>query len=698
MDKKLIALVHLIVATEMSKVSLKEGPQGPRGHKGRDGNSFDISEHEETLREFIKQNARIELTPEQLESLVGPQGPQGPRGFDGNSVEIDDVLPPLTEKVTAYIDSIKEDLKLKFSDLTEDEQYSLRGKRGQRGERGHDFDFEENRDQIQNIICEYVNEISDKLKLTFDDLTDDQKHELRGPKGDRGERGHDGQDFSFEESKPLIVEAISTVLEEKKEDFKLKFEDLTDEEKDSLSLKFDDLTYEQKKSLRGKRGQIGKPGQDGEKGDRGSLWLTVDSTPTSEQGAEGDMALSKSGDVFIKEFGAWNKKTNIRGQDGLHGLDGINGRDGRDGRNGRDGADGRDGAEITRVDVDVDYFRKEYTFKFTLSDGRVIETPPVEIPVETKVVNHSYSYYSSGSDSGGGSGKTYFFDPNYFFTTSTNDKTNVTLKPTEYNPDDFEVVVGQDKFEISLKSKAPQIEFSDDFTTELEDGILKVGLDVDIPPEINFDPADFVVTPNPDGSINVSSTDSGGGSSEISISDEGDLVSKNITNINFVGDNVRVRPRITLSEWELMSDVVPTIADYVPVGVVNEVDVVIDLPDRDLIQDVPCEPNMTIGALVYIDEFAMARKAKADLYETSNVIGVVERLNGISKCDIRVGGLTGELYDNLDTSLDYYLSDTVAGEISPFVPTVSGHVKLRVGQSFGRKRLLLQKGERLVRL
>lgn len=116
-----------------------------------------------------------------------------------------------------------------------------------------------------------------------------------------------------------------------------------------------------------------------------------------------------------------------------------------------------------------------------------------------------------------------------------------------------------------------------------------------------------------------------------------------------------------------------------------------------VLRDVPCFASVNVGHFVRMDENGIAVRAIADSLENSNVLGCVESKSDSNLCDVRVLGITAEIFDNLDVTKEYFLSDTINGGISQTVPLISGHVRLKVGQPFSSKRMLIMKGERIVR-
>jgi uncharacterized delta-60 repeat protein len=366
LDKKLLALIDALIEDALAKIELKEGPQGPRGLKGPAGKDFNFDENEERFTDLILQNLpkTIELTEDQIAMLKGEPGPQGPAGEPGepgpagragkNGKDF------IFEEHEESIRTILQAAKVRFEDLTEDQVEALRGPKGDRGADGKSFSFEEARENINQLLVAYFKEVQDSFKLRFDDLTDEDKSFLRGP---RGQRGKPGKDFDLEESLPEISRVVTQHIDSL--DLKPKFSDFTDEEKDSLKLKFEHLTDEERFSLRGPRGQRGKMGIQGEVG------------PQGPEGAVGPM-----------------------GPRGVPGPMGLQGPQGRDGFHGRDGQDGEDAPRITDIAVDQTN-SKEFALSFEFDDGTEIRTKDIQLP---KSGNNYYVAMGGGGGEGGGGG------------------------------------------------------------------------------------------------------------------------------------------------------------------------------------------------------------------------------------------------------------------------------------------------------
>ena len=237
------------------KESLKgsRGFRGQKGSRGENGKDFSWPEHEFKIFSEIEKHSLTfdKLNEDQKLEIKGEQGPRGLKGLpgsvgekgeDGKSFEWDD----FKDLIFARVD----ENKLKFTDLTSDEKSELkgpRGLRGQKGTRGTDgidgksFSWEDSKEEISKLVSDN--------KLTFNDLSSDDKKEITGPQGLKGSKGVagkdgiDGIDFNWDEHKNEILSRV--------DENKLTFSDLTEDEVASL------------KGPRGLRGQKGKSGANG---------------------------------------------------------------------------------------------------------------------------------------------------------------------------------------------------------------------------------------------------------------------------------------------------------------------------------------------------------------------------------------------------------------------------------------------------
>ncbi len=120
-------------------------------------------------------------------------------------------------------------------------------------------------------------------------------------------------------------------------------------------------------------------------------------------------------------------------------------------------------------------------------------------------------------------------------------------------------------------------------------------------------------------------------------------------------------------------------------------------PANVILKDVPCELSVYVKSAVKMNSSGVASNALADILSNSNVIGIVESKPTTTTCNIRVLGTTEAIFSGLDVTKEYYLSDSVAGELTLTPPINSGSVRLKVGQPFSSTEFLVIKGTRTVR-
>lgn len=210
-----------------------------------------------------KVEERLAALPESS-PLRGPRGQRGPSGQAGKDF--------ILEEHAGTLRAWAEEFALGFEDFTPDQIEALRGPRGRDGKEGKDFSFEENSGLIESVCRQVVDSIRSELKLNFSDLSQDDIEQLIGPRGREGRAGKDGKDFSFEEHRSYfdsLKPRFCDFTSEEVDKLRLHFADLSDAEKDTLKLRFSDLTEEDRLSLRGARGQRGVQGEQGIRGEQG---------------------------------------------------------------------------------------------------------------------------------------------------------------------------------------------------------------------------------------------------------------------------------------------------------------------------------------------------------------------------------------------------------------------------------------------
>jgi len=119
-------------------------------------------------------------------------------------------------------------------------------------------------------------------------------------------------------------------------------------------------------------------------------------------------------------------------------------------------------------------------------------------------------------------------------------------------------------------------------------------------------------------------------------------------------------------------------------------------PPNTVIPDVPCDPTVYVGAWVRMNG-GIAVNAQADTKTNANVIGVVESKSDATTCTIRFLGISLTIFSMLDETKEYFLSATVAGEMTTTVPTLPGQCVIKLGQPFTTDRFLVLKEFRAVR-
>jgi hypothetical protein len=363
--------------SEDDKQELK-GRKGDRGLKGSSGESFSWEESKEDIEiiisnyfESIKNSLKLsfsDLTEDEISSLRGPRGLKGQKGSSFNwDARKEDIF----SKIKEFFDLEKDSLKLKFEDLSEDDVLKIVGPRGPKGQKGNSFDWDIYRDSIYEEIRNLIKEEKDSLKLKFEDFTESQLSELKGPRGSKGQRG---SSFNWDARKEDIFNQIKFYFDSEKNDLKIKFEDLTQEEKDSFKLRFSDLTREEIDSLRGPRGLKGQRGKQGEDAESPfDIWKEL-----GNNGSKQD---------FINAL-------KVMGPKGIPGVPGTPGIVGQSGRNGQDGVD----APII-IDVEIVQKKEKFFFIFHFDNNTFIETEEIKLPSIKKVFRYVMAFAAGSSNS-----------------------------------------------------------------------------------------------------------------------------------------------------------------------------------------------------------------------------------------------------------------------------------------------------------
>ena len=585
-----------------------------------------------------------DFTEEQIEKIRGPRGRDGRDGRDGEDFKLADH----EEQVRAWV----REFALKFSDFTAEEIEQIRGPRGADGRDGKDFNFDESRESIQEMIRNLISEIQDGLKLRFSDLTEEDIEQIRGP---RGRDGRDGKNFSFEEHREFfetLRPKFSDFTKEEREQLVLRFSHLTDEEKSQLKLRFEDLTDEERLKLRGARGPRGQRGLAG------------------RDGAEGKP-----------------------GKDGLsiRGLPGPSGPVGRSGTNGRDGIDGKDGLDapyIVSIDLEVNKYN-EFWFVFYFSNGDTLETDKEKFPNINQYFFPGGGVSSIAGSGGGGGGPSVVCGTevsgnalNVWALSGVFSGGNTVYTLPETPTSDEEVIVwldGSQRTDYAILG--PQITFvGQDTTSQVFDAHIRYDGGVRIyasPKNLSALPGIFS-----GGDTKYTLPDTPLTPDELIVWLNGTMRTDYVlagNEVQFIG--LDTTGQVFDAHYRYDNGTCPQ-----PAAAQSEV----------VLYNVPCDPTVYVKAAVKMIG-GTAFNALADSLANSNVIGVVESKPSSTLCNIRVLGVSPGIFSGLDETKEYFLSDTVDGEITTTVPTASGHIILRVGQPFSGTKLLVLKGVRIER-
>ena len=321
--------------------------------------------------ESFKNSIKSERGPRGQRGKQGEQGLRGEKGEKGDKGDNPDI-----EEVRQALTFYLEDLKLKFDDLTDDDKVTLRGPRGQRGKQG-----EQGFQGIQGEKGER-GEKGEKgergdtgekgesvdIQQLLKEININQKIKEKFEESKqylRGPRGQKGKAFSFEEHKENITNIIVSHLDR----CKLKFDDLTDDEKDSLKLKFKDLSTNDVEALRLKFDDLTDEQKLSLKGARGQRGKSGRDFIFEENKEEISSLVNSYIESIKPDLKGDTGERGIRGQIGLQGERGFAGKDGKDGKN----------APVI-VDVEIITSKDSAYMVFTFEDGSTLETNEFDLP------------------------------------------------------------------------------------------------------------------------------------------------------------------------------------------------------------------------------------------------------------------------------------------------------------------------------
>lgn len=107
-----------------------------------------------------------------------------------------------------------------------------------------------------------------------------------------------------------------------------------------------------------------------------------------------------------------------------------------------------------------------------------------------------------------------------------------------------------------------------------------------------------------------------------------------------------------------------------------------------VLADLPCLASVYVGAIVYSDSGTITN-AIADGSQFPNVLGVVESKSSTTLCNVRFTGITNSIFAGLNTTKEYFLSNTVPGGVMTSAPSSSGHYILPIGKPLDGTKLVV---------
>lgn len=546
---------------------------------------------------------------------------------------------------------------------------SLRGPRGFKGdpgEPGKDFSFEENKAEIHSILRERFDKDKNKFKLKFSDLSKEEKESLKlkfkdlSPKDIKqlkGKDGKPGRSFDFEAEKENITESLYQIFKSKKEELKLKFKDLSEDEiqqikgekgrpgKDGKSFIFEDHEDEISKNITDYINSIAD-----------NLKLKFDDLTRIEKNQLSlkykDLTEDQKEKLKLKfEDLSEEERRSLkgsRGQRGKPGEQGERGEKGDPGKDGKAGAKGETGKQGPRGIPGLT--------GLSGINGKDGKNAPVIEDIKVKRENTNMYFIFIMSD-------------------GSEIKTNKVKLP-EINTVLNRIISG------GGGGGAGTLIVSKDDTEVGETAIINFeGPNINVTYDSGTKKATVTVDETPEKCIPVS--------------DNGTVITDCLNSINFCGDLIQATTQTVMEDWPTLAEIVPSIASYEATNP-GQVDVCID--DPFVFRNETCEASVYVGAAVYVDG-GVIKNCLADNEATSNFIGFCVAKAASTICDVRFGGKTENIFTGLDETEDYYLSDTVPGAIvkAPNIPILTGHIKLKIGQPFGSDKIVIMKGEKVIR-
>lgn len=123
----------------------------------------------------------------------------------------------------------------------------------------------------------------------------------------------------------------------------------------------------------------------------------------------------------------------------------------------------------------------------------------------------------------------------------------------------------------------------------------------------------------------------------------------------------------------------------------------LSIPVDLVLRNVDCDSSVYVGAAVRTDSLGVIYNALADSSTNSNVVGIVESKASSILCDVRVLGITLEIFLGLDVTKEYFLSAITPGLITTTIPTTSGHMVVNLGKPWSATEFLFIGASRMRR-
>jgi len=107
------------------------------------------------------------------------------------------------------------------------------------------------------------------------------------------------------------------------------------------------------------------------------------------------------------------------------------------------------------------------------------------------------------------------------------------------------------------------------------------------------------------------------------------------------------------------------------------------------IEDITCDASVAIGDIVRLSGSTIV-KAQANNFTNSKAIGICTSKASTTVCNVQVTGFTTTVFSGLTSGTLYFLSDSVAGQLTAIPPTTSGSYVIRIGAAFESNKIIMQ--------